>query len=102
MEESLYKAELRKIKLRQKQMGTKLKVFMSQDVSLLDSASFDNQLKSMDDVCYEITDKMDELIMDLEETDDDDARISDIEELKEKVLKTLLISKEELMIARNK
>ena len=104
MDNNLYKSELRKIKLKQRQLATKLKVFMCQDVSLLDSASFDNQLKSMDAVCYDITDQMDEMIMDLEEADDDenDSRISDLEEMKETVLKSLTSSKEELMLNRNK
>ena len=103
MEESEYKAEHRKIKLKQRQLTTKLRGYMIQDAPLQVSTLFDNLMKSVDAACFEVTDKIDELIMDLEESEgDNDARISDLVEMKEQVLKALKDSKDELVLKRYK
>merc|ERR1712123_79286 len=86
----------------QRKLSTKLKLVKSQNVSILDSSLFDNQLKSMDEACTEVTDSIDEMIDDLEEDDDDDNEelISDLDNEKDKAMKTLNESKTEFLSKR--
>ena len=103
MEENEYKSELRKIKLKQKQMSTQLKLLVNQNVSLLDASLFENLLKSMDTACFEVTNSIDEMILDLEEFDGEyDDKILDLEEIKERVSTILKDSKHQVMIDKNK
>ena len=103
MDQSVYKDELRKIRLKQRQLSTKLKSFTSQDVSLLDSSMVENQWKSMEAACFDVTDIIDEMIMALEESDGhNEEMIYDLDSKKEKVLTALNDSKQEFMLKRNK
>merc|ERR1711892_313510 len=92
----------KKVRLMQRKFSTKLKLVKSQDVSILDSSLFDNQLKSMDEACSEVTDSIDEMIDDLEEDDDDDNMelISNLDIEKDKAIKTLNESKTEFLSKR--
>ena len=104
MNESMAKStELRKIRLKQRQLSTKLKSFTSQDASLLDPSTFESQLKSMEAACFEVTDLIDEMIMDLEDSEENnDKPIAYLDKKKEKVLTALHDSKHKLVLRRNK
>lgn len=103
MDENVYKAELKKIKIKKRQMETKLEGFMSKDVSLLDSNMFDNHLKSIDAVCHDVTDTIDELIIDLEDDEEDsEAKISELEKIKKQILTRLKEANNSLISTRSK
>ena len=103
MEENVYKAELKKIKIKKRQMETKLEGFMSKDVCLLDSNMFDNHLKSIDAVCHDVTDTIDELIIDLEDDEEDsEAKITELEKIKKQILTRLKEANNSLISTRSK
>ena len=102
MEESVYKSEWKKIKIKKRQMSTKLEGYMGEDVSLLDTAMFDSHLKSLDTICHNVTDSIHELTIDLEDEDEEDSRISDLDQMKTEILKTLHESKAKLISNKSK
>ena len=103
MEENEYKAKIRKTKLKKKQMSTQLKSLVNQDTSLLDASMFESHLKSMDTVCFDVTNSIDELILDLEEAEgENDDKIANLEEFKDTVLTILKDSKHEVILKKTK
>jgi len=93
MDESEYKKELRRIKVKKKQLSTKLETFLEDnDVSLIE-----NTLKLMSDVAFEVTDMIDELTITVDEFDgDNEEQITELEEMKSNVKKTLNDAKQKL------
>ena len=99
MEDSVFKDKRKKIKVKERQFHTKLKSFKLHDVSLLESSSFDRHLTSMEPICFDVTDEIDEIITDLQEdVEDDDPRIIDLENISDKLLKALQEAKQELIM----
>ena len=85
MEETVYRDELKKIKLKQRQFYTKHTIFCNKDAFLQETSSPENQQKLLESSCINM---IDELIINLEECEDkDDTRTINLEEIKESILR---------------